>query len=105
MLDQWKTFAPYFQLQPSSKILIITNPDTPQAGFEPAQNLSLDIVRSSYAVVSHDLKFDDFNLCDNGDIKFLIYLEILQDHMIKGSLTLWVGAPDGRSPSCQDLWP
>ena len=45
MVDQQKVFMPYFQLGPLSEILTIANP------IEPVQNLSLDFVERSCAVV------------------------------------------------------
>ena len=42
MVDRQKLFTPYFQPGPFSEILTIADSGTPRAGFESAQNLSLD---------------------------------------------------------------
>ena len=46
-----KAFKPYFQPSSLSKILTIQTSSTPQAGFEPGQNLSSDFAEWSCAVV------------------------------------------------------
>ena len=39
--------------------------------------------------------------CRSKDIIILICQVILQNHVIKGYATLWVGACSGKLPSCQ----
>ena len=40
----------------------------------------------------------------SGDKTVLVYHVMLQDHVIKESLILCVGAPHGKSPFCQVWW-
>ena len=41
----------------------------------------------------------------NGVIMNLVCHVILQDHVIKGQVILWVGPPYGKSPLCHIYWP
>ena len=45
-------------------------------------------------------KFVGRRHCGGGDIKNLVFHLILQQRLLKDNLTLWVGAPQAKSPAC-----
>ena len=53
----------------------------------------------------HLAKFIDDTHCGSGDVMVLVCPVISQDHVIKGSVTLWVGVHQDKLPFFQVCWP
>ena len=51
-------------------------------------------------VTCHPTKFGGHSHCGSEDIMILVYHVILQEHVIKGRVTLWAGVHQGKMPSC-----
>ena len=73
----------------------------PTKGKLPSVTISYHLVKVSYPVV----KFGGLRYSGSKDIMVLVCDVILQDHVIKASCNVWVGATHGRSPHCLIWWP
>ena len=68
----------------------------PTKGKLPSVTISYHLVKVSYPLV----KFGGHRYSGSKDVMVLVCDVILQDHVIKGSCNVWVGATHGRSPHC-----